>query len=279
MTKSLKKTIIENFNIDNEIQGIGMDIIGDSAIINLPEVLQTNSKKVAELILNENKQIKSIYLQKSKIKGKFRTREVQFIIGEKKEYTAYKENGCTFLIDISNVYFSPRLSTERLRISNMVKTKETILNMFAGVGPFSIIISKNNPDSFITNIEINPLAHELSIKNTNLNNMSNRIKNIQGDVKDILDDSHQNKFDRILMPLPEDSLDYLDIAINVIKPNGFIHIYHHTFSSINSTVIDESIEKMEKIFPQSIKIVDCRIVKETGPRWFQVVFDCIVNKN
>ena len=125
MTKSLKKTIIENFNIDNEIQGIGMDIIGDSAIINLPEVLQTNSKKVAELILNENKQIKSIYLQKSKIKGKFRTREVQFIIGEKKEYTAYKENGCTFLIDISNVYFSPRLSTERLRISNMVKTKET----------------------------------------------------------------------------------------------------------------------------------------------------------
>ena len=73
MTKSLKKTIIENFNIDNEIQGIGMDIIGDSAIINLPDVLQTNSKKIAELILNENKQIKSIYLQKSKIKGKFRT--------------------------------------------------------------------------------------------------------------------------------------------------------------------------------------------------------------
>ena len=279
MIKPLKKTIIENFKIDDKIQGIGMDMIGDSAIINLPKVLQTNSKKIAELILVENKQIKSIYLQKSKIKGKFRIREIQFILGQKKEYTVYKENGCTFLIDIANVYFSPRLSTERLRISNMIDSKEEILNMFAGIGPFSIIISKNNPDSFITNIEINPLAHELSVKNADLNNVSNRIKNIQGDVKHILDNSYQNKFDRILMPLPENSLEYLDIAMNVIKKNGWIHIYHHTFSSINSKVIDESIIKMEEILPKSVRIVDCRIVKEIGPHWFQIVFDCIIHKN
>ena len=56
--------------------------------------------------------------------------------------TEYKEFGCKFIVDVENAFFSPRLSTERERIANLIHDGEVVTNMFAGVGMFSIMASK-----------------------------------------------------------------------------------------------------------------------------------------
>ena len=138
--------------------------------------------------------------------GEYRLRGLELIAGENKYVTTYKEYGCKFFVNVASSYFSPRLSTERLRISNLVSANETIVNMFAGVGTFSIIIAKKVP-VLIYNIDSNLDAYILSKINSKLNKVEKSIISINGDAHDILSSqTFIQKADRILMPLPEKSL-------------------------------------------------------------------------
>ena len=147
----------------------GMDIIGEIAIIKIKSEFLSEKMEISDLNINSLKNIRSIYLQESGVKGEFRVKSMSYLSGIEDPVTIYKESGCQFLIDVSIVYFSPRLSKERLRIAQLVQPDEKILNMFAGIGPFSIVISKFHPSCKITDIEINPIASEYALDNYLLN--------------------------------------------------------------------------------------------------------------
>ena len=148
--------------------------------------------------------------------------------------------------------------------------------MFAGVGPFSIIISKNQPSCKITDIEINPVASEYAIENYRLNKTKN-ITSICGDSHDIINKELSSDFSRILMPLPEKSIEFLDDAVSMIDKKGWIHLYCHLNSSDNDVLINCNAILNEKLF-DNCKISSSRIVKHIGPGWYQIVFDIQVTK-
>ncbi len=116
----------------------GFDIIGDIALLRIPDALLESKYLIARAVLDGIKPIKTV-LKAGGVTGQFRTRDVEFLMGEKKTRTMYVEHGCRFIVDVNLVYFSPRLSTERLRIANEVSPGEVVVNMFAGVGSFSVI--------------------------------------------------------------------------------------------------------------------------------------------
>src|SRR5579875_1936754 len=109
------------------------DVIGDIAVIKIPPELSEREQIIADTILAKMKNVRTVLKQDSPVRGEFRTREVSYVSGEKKFTAIYKENQCLFKVDVSKVYFSPRLSTERKRIASLVKEGERILNMFAGI--------------------------------------------------------------------------------------------------------------------------------------------------
>ena len=84
----------------------------------------------------------------------------KIIAGEDKTQTEYKENGCRFIVDVEKAFFSPRLSTERERIAGLVKDGEVIINMFGGVGMFSLLAAKNTTCT-VYNIDLNPVASQV----------------------------------------------------------------------------------------------------------------------
>ena len=100
------------------------------------------------------------------MQGDYRLRNLEFLAGINSPITYYKENGCTFKIDVANAYFSPRLSTERMRIANMVKDNEVIVNLFGGVGTYSVLIARGNKTAKVYSIDSNIFAHELCIENS-----------------------------------------------------------------------------------------------------------------
>lgn len=164
------------------------DIVGSILIFSeFPEELIKKEKIIAEAFLKELKNIKTICKKTKVYSGIYRTPKLKIITGEKTKETIHKENGVLLKLDVEKVYFSTRLSNERLRIAKLVQPEEEILVMFSGCGVYPCVISKNSHAKHIYGIEINPIGHKYAQENLKLN----KIKNIElycGDVKRVLPD-------------------------------------------------------------------------------------------
>ena len=161
-----KIQLFDNFNFKKSHLINGFDIIGDIAIVKINSTNRSQQFKIGHKILSQFSNINSVFLQQGRIFGKFRTKTLSYLAGENRTTTIYRESGCQFLIDVSKVYFSPRLSHERLRIAHLINSGENILNMFAGIGSFSIIIAKNQPNCKIIDIEITDKSDYMTLNVT-----------------------------------------------------------------------------------------------------------------
>ena len=230
------------------------DIIGSIAIFSkFPSNLK-KQKLIANTILKLNKNIKTVLLKTNKVSGIYRLPKYKHLAGIKTKETSYKENSCLFKLDVEKCYFSPRLSSERLRIAKQVKFNETILVMFSGVGTFSLVISKNSKAKGIYSIEINPIAVEYARENLKLNKVTN-VKLFMGNVKKIMP-KMKHKFDRIVMPAPKNAENYLSLIKSKIKKNTVIHYYDFCNEK---DFPDKIINKIKRYFKKIkiSKIVKC----------------------
>jgi tRNA (guanine37-N1)-methyltransferase len=221
--------------------------------------------------------VKTVLCQVGAVSGTFRLRELKWIAGEAKTKTIHREHGCLLTVDLSKAYFSPRLSYERMRIANQVQPGEVIVNMFAGVGCFSIIIAKHSHASKIFSIDINPHAVKLMKENIHLNHLTSQVVPIEGDARETIETSLRGIADRVLMPLPEKSLEYLDAAITALKPSGgYVHYYSHVHARKGENPVAKVVEEATKKLVElgvSFQINYSDIVRTVGPNWYQVVLD------
>jgi tRNA (guanine37-N1)-methyltransferase len=252
------------------------DVVGDIAIIKAPNNA-SDAVAVARQIMEVHKGVKTVFSQTSPIKGDHRTRELTLLAGENRTVTRYKEAGCIFSVDIEKCYFSPRLKHERLRIASQVSPHETVVNMFAGVGCFSIIIAKTVPDTKVYSIDINPTAYQFMQENIRVNRVFGRVQPLLGDSQDIVQTQLQGVADRVLMLLPEKALEYLPAAVSALKKTGgWIHYYDFQHAPGK----EEPTEKTEKKVAAKLDSIGVpymfacsRIIRSTGPNWYQTVLD------
>jgi len=274
----LKKSL-ENILTSQESQELisSFDQIGDIIIVKIPDSLLTKKKLIGETLLNEVKIAKSVFYQASAVEGDFRTRNLEILAGEDKTETEYKEFGCKFTVDVENAFFSPRLSTERERIANLVQDGEIVVNMFAGVGMFSIMIAKKKRCT-VYSIDINPVATKLCEKNIISNKIAGNIISINGDASQVIQEQLKNKSDRTLMLLPERSDEFLESAINATKSGGIIHYYSHIHADKKSNAGKLSEEHYLQVTPVKSEILGSKIVRAVGPRYYQTVVDVKISK-
>jgi len=258
------------------------DMIGDIAIIRIPDSLKHRSKIVAEAIMQTQKRVKTVLGQASPVSGELRLRKLEWVAGEKKTETTYKEYGCLFKVDLERCYFSPRLSHERMRISHQVRSGEVVVNMFSGVGCYSIIIAKHSAAEKIYSIDINPTAVQYMRENVKVNRAGERVVPIQGDAKNVIEERLQNVADRVLMPLPKRAYEYLDYAVLALKPTGgWIHHYDFEHANKGESPIEKAKAKVVEKLPNlsvNLEASFGRIVRTTGPNWYQVALDFHLKK-
>jgi len=259
---------------------ISYEIIGDIGIIRIFSNNLSAPKELKHLsisLMKSHKNIKTVLFQSGAIEGIFRLRKLIYILGEKKTHTIHREHNCLFLVDVEKCYFSPRLSYERKRISREIKKKEIIVNMFAGVGSFSIIIVKRIESAKVYSIDLNPIAINFMKRNIRLNRVYNQIIPLLGDAKMILDNILQGIADRVLMPLPEKAFEYLPSALLSLKSKGgWIHYYDFEYAKKNESSIEKvKIKVSKKLINLGVlfDIPTSRIVRSVGPNWHQIVLD------
>tara|TARA_B110000014_G_scaffold249955_1_gene225743 strand:+ start:450 stop:1289 length:840 start_codon:yes stop_codon:yes gene_type:complete len=279
MTKMLKKALV-NILTEKEISELisAFDQIGSIIIVRIPDSLISKKKIIGETLLEQVKTTKSVFYQSSPVEGDFRTRNLEILAGDDKTETEYKESGCRFIVDVEKAFFSPRLSTERERISNLIKDNETIVNMFGGIGMFSILAAKQTPCT-IYNLDINPNASKLCEENIRLNKLKGNVISLNGDSAEIIKNELQNYADRVLMLLPERSDEFLDSAILSLKSNGILHYYSHIHADKKQDAPKLSQQHFLKTISMKSKILTSKIVRPIGPRFYQTVVDANIQKN
>jgi tRNA (guanine37-N1)-methyltransferase len=253
------------------------DIVGDMAIIRVPEPQLHYSKLIAEAIMTIHREVKSVWRQSSSVSGDFRLRNLGHILGKETTETCYREHGCVYKTDLKKTYFSPRLSYERMRIAGLIQKGETVVNMFAGVGCYSIAIAKHSAPMKVYSVDVNPSAFQYLCENIRLNRVEAVVVPFQGDAKEVIKMGLQNVADRVLMPLPELAYDYIDYALLALKPTGgWIHYYSFEHTKKGEDPI-QKVEKqvLEKLgrLDDGFQVAKGRVVRTVGPRWFQVVLD------
>lgn len=249
------------------------DTVGTIAIIEIPELLIKKEKFIGEALLSLHPSLKTVVKKIGIHGGEFRTQKVKIIAGKRTKETLYVENSVRLKFNIEKVYFSVRLASERKRIYQQVKKGERILVMFSGCGVYPLVLAKNTVASEIVGIEKNPIAHNYGIENVVLNKTSN-VKLFLGDVRKIIP-TLTGKFDRILMPLPKNAGDFIDLAFLVAQKQTIIHLYDFIHE-------DETVQLKKKIFDlaaklgKKIKIKEIVFCGQYSPHHYRVCVDIMV---
>ncbi len=252
----------------------GVDVIGDIAVVRLTGFTRPEKKRLGEALLKEVKNVVGVFEQEGGIEGEYRLRSLKHLAGDKKTLTLHRENGCVFKVDVAQCYFSPRLSTERLRIAKEVAKEERVLNMFAGVGPFSVPIAKF-AGARVTSCEINDLACDLHEENDRLNRVEGLVQVMRGDASD-LPRKTSLKFDRILMPHPSQADKFLPVALALAKNGAIMHYYRHVLGGDDQEARESMSRELSQLLPPKATY-KLRRVREVGPRWVEMAADVKVS--
>ena len=252
------------------------DVIGDIILVKLPNDLLEYKKEIGKALLLSNKNIKTVCLSKP-VAGELRIRNVAVIAGEKNTATIHREYGLGFEVDVQKTYFSPRLARERKRIASLVQPGEIVVDMFAGVAPFSIMIAKYADPKIIYAIDKNEDAVRFAKQNIKRNKVLDKIEVIHADAKEI----HtilKKPADRIIMNLPFSAHMFFTHALKVTKDDSIIHYY----DILKEDEIQERINKLKKIAVKhktALTNLNVRKIKTYAPREFYIGIDITATKN
>jgi len=255
----------------------GVDIVGDIAIVRFSEEFHDEKRRIAETLLDLVPFLRVVLEQTGPVGSQFRTRRLEWLAGEHRTVTLHREFGCQYKADVETTYFSPRLGHERKRIADLVSAGECVINFFAGVGSFSIMIAKHSHPSIVYSLDINPAAVRYHAMNSVLNGVRDRIDLICGDANGLVSASLVGRADRVLLPLPELALESLPHAKSALKNGrGTVHCYVFVDSNRRSEAGKQALSKLGAVLGRTgagQEDVKAHVVRSVGPCRYQVCLD------
>ncbi|MHA1578973.1 MAG: class I SAM-dependent methyltransferase [Candidatus Freyarchaeota archaeon] len=251
--------------------------VGDICLVKLPRELSDFYPKIGNAILRNFPQFRVVAVRTGRIKNEERVGEVKVIAGENRTETVHREYGCSYKLDLAKVFFSPRLSYEHNRVANLVRSGEVVLNMFSGVGTFSILIAKRVRDCRVYSVDINPSAVKYLKESILLNRVEDRVFAILGDAGKVEEPTHVN---RIIMPLPLRAYEYLEHVARKIVSGGMIHYYdtvpaHGTKSQQLERLCERVTNRLRELGLR-VEIPYRRRIRSLTPGFYLSVLDILV---
>jgi len=248
-------------------------------VVELPEALARHANVIGEAIMQASPHIKGVFAKRGPVTGEYRLRAVEWIAGTRNTLTEHKENGRRYLVDIEAVYFSPRLSTERLRVAQMIPPSSLVLDLFAGVGPFSVLIASRG--CRVIAVDINPRATELLRLNAERNKVSSAVVILTGDARQVPRDLWWGACDHVIMNLPGHAFEYLDLALGALRGSGgIIHFYCFAREPSPEAAAQQLLQAKLRELGAAVKAIHrVRRVRMAAPHEWQIGIDLSVSKH
>ncbi len=196
------------------------DAVGDIVVLRIPDELRGHEAAIGDAILRWNPKVRTVAVDEG-VEGELRIRKVRVVAGERKTRTEHVEFGLRYLVDVERAYFSPRLGAERSRVARQVQPGETVVDMFAGVGPYAILIARTRRPKAVHAIDANPAAVELLRENVRRNRVDVAVH--QGLGQEVL--PRLAPVDRVIMDLPQGAREFLPATVRCVRYGGVVHFY------------------------------------------------------
>ncbi|MFX1238772.1 MAG: class I SAM-dependent methyltransferase family protein, partial [Promethearchaeota archaeon] len=225
--------------------------------------------------------IKSIYLNLGRITGKLRQPEkIEFLVGIDDPIVIHKEHDVMYKFDITKIMFSKGNLRERRFLSSLVKPGEVVVDMFAGIGYFSLPIGKHSDVRKIYSIELNPLSYRFLEENVRLNHLEPLIEPIQGNCKEEVEKLSVSgvKADRVIMGIFPAPVDYVKSALTLVKEKGTIFHYEGVTDKEKYIDLYKLFDETAIKYNYSASLISKRFVKSYGPNLYHVVLDILVKR-
>ncbi len=237
-----------------------LDVIGSVAILRMPDELREFERDIGEAILKWNPKLGTVAVDDG-VGGEFRVRDLRVAAGKSTFETVHTEYGLRYAVDVSKVYFSPRLGTERMRVAQQTRPGEIVVDLFAGAGPFAILIAKRSKPAVVHAVDSNETAVRYLIKNIR----TNRAPAVEAHLADA--HSALEKLppvDRIVMDLPHTAHEFLVDAFRAVRAGGMIH-YYAILSLAEAADHKEEIEVLAHDAKRSVKVTGTKEVRGYSP--------------
>ena len=238
------------------------DIIGNVIIINIHEKLKKYYDLIGSTLLKIHKNVKSVYRIKGRTCGIHRIRPLELIAGVELDHTVHVEYGVKFHVDFKRVYINPSLGYEHHRISTLTRDGERVLDMFSGIGGFTLHIASKRV-AHIVAVDINIHAIRSLVKSLELNRIKGYVDPIVSDSKHLCE-TLGYKFDRVIMNYPEGSHMFIKTLCSTLKSEGgYVHYYR--FSDLMHKPVFELILGVKTYGRRVVKIHNVRRVLKATP--------------
>ena len=272
MSTNLKKLLRNQLNPEELGQLVGSyDVVGDIAVVVIPEKLEHHNSYIAETIFATNRKLKTVLRKVGAYDGEFRTLPLEVIGGEVRSETKVQEFGLSYQLDLQSCYFSVRSGTERQRVAGLVSKKERVLVLFSGIGPYPLAIAKKS-GALVVGVEKNPEAHRYAVENVRRNGFSEKISLHHMDAALFLQEQERS-FDRIVMPLPKPGEPFLLPAMRALRCGGVLHYYKMAGVEM-CTEICTNLNEIASVAGFEVEKIDCTKAGHCGNKIFRWCFDC-----
>ncbi len=247
------------------------DVIGDIAVLKIPNELKRYREEIGRAILRWNPTLR-VVVEDHGVRGKRRVRSIEVIAGERRTTTVHTEHGLRYAVDLAHAYFSPRLASERQRIADQVLAGEIVADPFAGVGPYAILIAKRRRPKTVHASDVNPAAVGLLRANVGANRID-RVATHEGDARQILE--RIRPVDRVILDLPHTAFDHLGHAFEALGARGVVHVYR-ILKRADERAAADRIRAIAAHAGMEVKDLRLHTVRAYSPTQHHVAFDVTV---
>jgi len=250
-------------------------VVGDIIVVKLKEPLLSRKWEVAKALLELHPMCRCVVVDFG-VEGRLRTpkREVVYPEGAS-SYTVHKENGVLYPMDVCRVMFSKGNQRERIRMGG-VGHDEVVVDMFAGIGYFTLPCAVWASPRRVYAMELNPVAHSYLCEGITLNRVEDVVVPMLGNCLQL---EPPEPADRVIMGLIGDfsvvghPVEHLRRAIGLLESRGIIH-YHESVPSVLSPQRPlEHIGRAAALEGVNHRVLDVRRVKKFSPGVEHVVVD------
>lgn len=245
------------------------ELLGDVVLVRLPPELLPYRKEIGRAYAHALG-ARTVVRESALIHGAFRAPEVEILYGNGTE-TVHFENGIYYKLDVSKVMFSSGNIDEKLHMASLDCRGETVVDMFAGIGYFTLPLAVHAKASRIIACEINPDAFHYLQENVRLNGVEDIVEPFHGDNRELLGEGIA---DRVVMGYVGTTHRFLPKAFSLVKKGGVIH-YQDTFPLV--VFPQQAYDRLDTAAgTRSYQILRVHEVKSYSPGVSHMVMDVLV---
>ncbi|NXF71544.1 TYW2 protein, partial [Sclerurus mexicanus] len=154
-----------------------------------------------------------------------RTPSVTLLLGQD-GWVEHVDNGIRYTFDVTKCMFSPGNITEKLRVASLPCSGEVLVDLYAGIGYFTLPFLVHAGAAFVHACEWNVHAVEALRRALVLNRVQDRCRVHHGDSRQL---ELQDTADRVNLGLIPSSEEGWPVACRVLKKDtgGVLHIHHN----------------------------------------------------